>query len=169
MESFRKTIKSVTCFLKYEDEYLFVHRTKKGNSVDANRLNGIGGKLESQENYLDAAIRETKEETGYIVDPKQCRLSGIVTLENGYPEDWVMCFFVIEVPTKEIPNGLENDEGTLIWMHKDEVLNSKYELVDDLNFCWNDICNQDKIFFAAPKLNSDEKIIEWKSTDLGLK
>lgn len=154
----RITKKSVTCFLRFGDEYLFVHRTKKGNDTDANRLNGIGGKLESGENYLAAALRETEEETGYKVTVNDCYFSGLVSLEGGYSEDWVMAFFVLTVPTKEVPIGMSNDEGELIWLHKDSVLNSDYELVDDLNYLWQKITAQQGVFFASSIVNEKEKI-----------
>lgn len=154
----RETKKSVTCFLKCGENFLFIHRTKKGNDVDANRLNGIGGKLENGENFLDAAIRETKEETGYVVEKESCSLAGVVSLTGGYAQDWIMCFFVIEVPTATVPIGLENDEGNLLWIHKDEVLQSQYELVDDLNYLWKNISSERTTFFAASVVNEKEKI-----------
>lgn len=154
----RETKKSVTCFLKCGEKFLFIHRTKKGNDVDGNRLNGIGGKLEAGENFLDAAIRETKEETGYIVQKENCSLSGVVSLTGGYAQDWIMCFFVIEVPTDTVPIGFENAEGNLLWIHKDEVLQSPYELVDDLNYLWEKISIGSTTFFAASIVNEKEKI-----------
>jgi len=92
---------SVTCFLYHADDYLFVKRslTKR---IDPGRLNGIGGKIEPHENYLDAAIRETEKETGYKVSVDDITLSGVVKLEGGYVEDWVMCFFKIKVPHKSV-------------------------------------------------------------------
>ena len=154
----RETKKSVTCFLQCGDEYLFVHRTKKGNDVDADRLNGIGGKLEKGENFLEAAIRETAEETGYVVHEKDCHLAGMVNLEGGYAQDWNICFFVISVDSKNIPLGPSNAEGELLWLHKDSVLNSGYELVDDLNYLWKKITAQDSIFFAGTVMNEKEKV-----------
>ena len=64
----RKILYSVTNFLHHGDDYLFVHRNKKtDHQVDSGRLNGIGGKLEPEEDFLQAAIRETEEETGLEV------------------------------------------------------------------------------------------------------
>jgi 8-oxo-dGTP diphosphatase len=154
----RETKKSVTCFLQHGDEYLFVHRTKKGNDTDANRLNGIGGKLEKGENFLQAAIRETAEETGYLVVEKDCYLAGVVSLEGGYAQDWDICFFVISVDSKDIPLGSSNAEGELLWLHKDSVLNSDYELVDDLHYLWQKIIARSSVFFAGTILDENEKV-----------
>lgn len=104
---------SVTCFLHHGSDYLFIKRNKD-KRVDPGRLNGIGGRLEPGENFLDAAIREVKEETGYEVSPEEMKLAGVVKLEGGYQEDWVMCFFKVEVSTKEIPKGTSSEDGELI-------------------------------------------------------
>ncbi len=154
----RITKKSVTCFLKNGEEYLFIHRTKKGNDSDANRLNGIGGKLEYGENFLQAAVRETYEETGYVVAPEECVFRALINMQGGYQEDWVICFFVIEVPTRAIPFGSENDEGQLIWLHKDAVLTSPYELVDDLHYCWERLVNTQDFLHIGAVVNDAEKI-----------
>lgn len=158
MNTPRLTRKSVTCFLRYQDEFLFIHRTKKGNDTDAGRLNGIGGKLEYGEDFLSAALRETFEETGYQIAKNDCVLRAIVNMQGGYTDDWVICFFVMQVSTKTVPNGPENSEGELIWLHKDAVLKSGYELVDDLNYCWNDLANTEKMLFMGAQVNSSEKI-----------
>ena len=99
----REVLYSTTVFLVHGDEYLFLHRTGKVG-VDKNRLNGIGGKLEPGENFLSSAIRETEEETGYIVRAKDVKFSGLINLHGGYPQDWVMCFFKINVNSKKIPH-----------------------------------------------------------------
>ncbi|MDD2822860.1 MAG: NUDIX domain-containing protein [Candidatus Daviesbacteria bacterium] len=153
----RKVQCSVTNFLYCGDDYLFLHRGKH-KKLDPNRLNGVGGRVEPGENYLDAAIRETEEETGYKVSPENIKLAGIVKLEGGYSEDWVMCFFKIKITSKEIPLGENTDDGKLIWINKDKVLDSNFELVDDLNYCFKDLVEEKSLFFMTAKLNNDEKI-----------
>lgn len=161
----RKTLYSTTVFLVFDDEYLMLHRT--GNvSVDKNRLNGIGGKLEIGENFLDSAIRETKEETGYEVKPDEVKFCGIVNLHGGYPDDWVMCFFKVKVSSKNIPHGSKIREGELIWMHKDNIIGSEFELVDDLNYLWEAIVNN-SVFFADTIVSSNEKIEKISVSYLG--
>ncbi len=152
----RNVIFSTTVFLYCGDEYLMMHRTGEV-SVDKNRLNGIGGKLEEGENYLDAAIRETFEETGYKVNPQDTKFSGLIKLHGGYPDDWVMCFFKVHIKDKNIPHGNKVREGELLWLHKDAVLHSNFELVDDLHHVWDYIVS-DKVFFATTEVGADEKV-----------
>lgn len=148
---------SVTNFIYCGDYYLFLKRgTHK--RIDPGRLNGIGGKLEPGEDYLTAAIRETEEETGYKVLPSDLELATIGKLEGGYEEDWVMAYFKIKVSSQEIPLGLTIDDGEFLWIHKDKVLESKYELVDDLHYVFKDvIAGKDIVFFTA-QVNDQEKI-----------
>lgn len=155
---YRKTIQSVTCFLHCGDDYLFIHRTKRFNKVDGGRLNGIGGKVKVGETFQGAAIREIEEETGLVIKPEDCVLKAIGRLEEGYSEDWVVCFFVIEVPDKKLPLGPENDEGQLVWLKRDKVHSAGYELVDDLNYVWDEITIQPGMFFFSALLDDDEKI-----------
>ena len=70
-EGFVPKFEVVGCFLEYDGKILLLHRqdhTSQGNTW------GIpGGKLEKGETYIQAAIRETKEETGLdISDPTHC-------------------------------------------------------------------------------------------------
>lgn len=158
----KKVLYSVTNFLHHGDDYLFIHRTKKTDyQVDSGRLNGIGGKLEPGEDFLAAAIRETKEETGLVVKPSAIKLAGVVRMTGGYAQDWVMCFFKIAVDTKQVPLGMTNPEGELLWLPKAEVLSSDYELVNDLHYCFQDITANKIPFFADAQMNDDETVNQW--------
>lgn len=157
IQPIREVKHSVTCFLQYGEMFLFLLRNGQ-RSVDANKLNGIGGKVESNENFLAAAIRETKEETGFEVTEQDIELVAVGQIRGGYPEDWTMCFFKIAVPSLTVPIGMNIPEGELIWLHKDSVLSSEYELVDDLHYCWNEIATGSSIVFFNANVNSLEKI-----------
>lgn len=159
----RKVQTSVTNFLYCGDEYLFLKR-HENKRVDPGCLNGIGGRLEPGEDYLTAAIRETQEETGYVIGPEHLKLAGVVKLEGGYDEDWVMCFFSIRVSNKHVPIGAKTEDGDLVWIHKDKVLDSEYKLVDDLNYCFKDIVERKRIFFLTAKVDDSKKLY---STSIG--
>lgn len=153
----RKVQCSVTNFIFCGDDYLFLHRGAH-KKLDPNKLNGVGGRVEPGENYLDAAIRETEEETGYKVSVEDIQFAGVVKLEGGYDEDWVMCFFKIKVRSKKIPIGENTEDGKLVWINKDRVLDSDYELVDDLNYTFKDLVEGKTLSFINAKLNENEKV-----------
>jgi len=155
---------STTVFLKCQDKYLFLLRSPH-KTVDPNRLNGVGGKLEPGENYLDAAIRETQEETGYPVEASQAVFLGLTQLKDGYADDWLAAFFLFEVDTFEIPIGNDTREGQLMWLPPDEILTSPHELVDDLHNIWPEII-QGRQFFLQATLNNQEKITQYSLTTL---
>ncbi|TSC69391.1 MAG: 7,8-dihydro-8-oxoguanine triphosphatase [Parcubacteria group bacterium Gr01-1014_66] len=161
----RKVQTSVTNFIYHGNEYLMLLRNPH-KRIDPNRLNGIGGRVESGENYLDAVIRETEEETGYKISIKDITFAGMVRLEGGYTEDWIMCFFKTHVVSKDIPHGHKTEDGELLWIHKDEVLDSIHELVDDLNYCFKDIVAGDSVFFMNAKVNELHKIYDFNMTKL---
>lgn len=165
MSTPRLTYCSVTNFLRCGDEYLFIHRSPN-RKVDPNRLNGIGGKLEPGENYVDAALRETHEETGYNVQKQDVRFIGVGRLEGGYQEDWVMTFFEIEVSSKEIPIGASTREGELVWLTADQALHSTYELVDDLKIILPQLASGKVPFFFSSIVNTQEKIESYTLTAL---
>lgn len=150
-EYIRKVQTSVTNFTHCGDDYLFIYRDKN---------NGIGGKLEPGEDFLKAAIRETEEETGYNIGPEDIKLAGVVKLEGGYSEDWVMCFFKTKLSAKEIPKGSRSEDGDIVWTNKDRVLDSDYELVDDLNYCFKDIISGKDLFFMTAKVGENQKIYD---------
>lgn len=153
----RKVQCSVVNFIYHGDDYLFLHRGPH-KKIDPNKLNGVGGRVEPGENFLEAVTRETEEETGYKITSKQVKLAGAVKLEGGYSEDWVMCFFKTRVNSKEIPIGEDTEDGKLVWINKDKVLDSKYELVDDLNYCFKDLIEGKSIFFMTAQMNEKEEV-----------
>ncbi|MFA6909227.1 MAG: NUDIX domain-containing protein [Patescibacteria group bacterium] len=154
----RKVQTAVNIFIRCGDDFLMLHRNPN-KWIDASKLNSIGGRVEPGENFLDAAIRETEEETGIRISPDQMQFAGLVKLEGGYDEDWVMCFFSVEVKTKNIPHGTTTPDGILVWLHKDRVLDSDYEVIDDLNYCFKDIV-AGNVFFLTAKVNDQHNVYD---------
>ena len=58
-------LKYVLIFLRYQDKYLLLNRDKP---TWMGCWNGVGGKIEGNETPVEAAIRETYEETGIKVN-----------------------------------------------------------------------------------------------------
>ncbi len=156
IEYARKVQCSVSNFIICEDEVLLLHRGPH-KKLDPNRLNAPGGRVESGENFLQAVARETEEETGLKISLNKTRLVGVVRLEGGYDEDWIMCHYVSHVDSKDLPLGSSTEDGELIWLPKNEVQSYPARLVDDVEHCW-DLIMKEELFFADFQLNDDLSI-----------
>jgi 8-oxo-dGTP pyrophosphatase MutT (NUDIX family) len=150
----KTTEASVTNFLYFGDEYLFMKR-KLNAKIMPSQLNGVGGKLLKGEDYISAAIRETKEETGYKVKKSQIKFCGLIKFENKTDRNWITCFFKIKVASKRIPLGTKTREGKLLWIYKNKALNSNYGIADDLNYIWEDIISEKNIFFLTAEVKDN--------------
>ena len=60
----RKLPETVIVYLKKNGSYLLLFRNKKENDYNEGKWIGVGGHIEKGESKDEAAIRETKEETG---------------------------------------------------------------------------------------------------------
>ena len=105
------------CYIERNGEYLMLHRTKKQNDPNHDLWLGIGGHFESGETPGECIRREVKEETGLnLIDPQ---LRGIVTFSDG---DWHEYMFLYSARNFE-GELTECNEGELLWIRKETVLN----------------------------------------------
>jgi 8-oxo-dGTP diphosphatase len=101
---------------------LLVHRNARPGDEHLGKYNGLGGKLEADEDIAAGMQRELREEAGIEVTTMQLR--GTVSWpgfgKNG--EDWLGFVFLITGFTGEPPS--RNEEGDLEWVE----LTRLYEL-----------------------------------------
>ncbi len=84
------TTLATLCFILRDREVLLI-RKKRG--FGAGKYNGVGGKVERDENIIDAAIREVKEEVG--IEPLELEYAGVLEFyTNGNEPDWVVHVFL---------------------------------------------------------------------------
>ena len=102
--------KSVCCYLKRNDCYLLLYRNKKKHDVNHNKWIGVGGHLEDGETPDMAAIRETKEETGYDIHSLKC--AGEVEFIYDDIHEMMYIYEIVDFSGEEIPC----DEGDLKWI-----------------------------------------------------
>lgn len=150
---------SVTIFFHCKDKYLFIKKNED-RWVDAGRLNGVGGKVKRDESFLTAAIREVEEEVGLKFKPEEVKFCGFLNTSEGYPQDWLVGFFLIEVNSFELPVGEKCNEGSFVWLTATELFEQEAVLVDDLHYLLPDYLHKDSPFFAYARLNEEEKIEE---------
>ena len=101
-------------------QVLMIHRNKRPDDLHYGKYNGLGGKLESDEDVVSGLRREIGEESGLIID--SALLRGTISWpgfgKNG--EDWFGFIFRIERWHGEVLPG--NHEGTLEWVPLDSLL-----------------------------------------------
>lgn len=129
---------TVLCYLKKDNQYLFMLRNKEKNDLNEGKWIGIGGHIEPRETKEEALIREVKEETGFTIKSFSYR-GEILFINNDYQE--IMYIFTSDDFAGEM---IECDEGELSWIDKDKIL--------DLNLWEGDR------YFLKPLLNSDKMI-----------
>lgn len=99
----------------------------QGRMLVENRLDpdwpGIclpGGHVEPEESFTQAAVRETREETGLtILDPKLC---GVKQFQTRRGERYVVFFY----RATQFQGRLQSSaEGEVLWMTREEVLRGR--------------------------------------------
>ncbi len=94
---------AVVVFLLVGDNVWLGLKTKK---IGKDCLNGPGGGIEKDESYIDAAQRETEEETGLKISRERFKYVGISYMHNVTVDSEFDCdiaIFTVEVTSTEIP------------------------------------------------------------------
>lgn len=99
--------------LRCSGRYLLLRRAKAPN---AGLYAPVGGKLEPNERPVDAAIRETLEETGIAISsPTLC---GVLSETAPVDYNWLCYIYLAEIPDQEPPPC---NEGVLEWIAFDRL------------------------------------------------
>ncbi len=95
-------------------QVLLVHRNARDDDTHLGKYNGLGGKLESNEDIISGIKREIKEEAGIEVESISLRGTINWTGFGKNNEDWLGFIFLVDsfsgTPTKN------NEEGDLEWV-----------------------------------------------------
>ena len=150
-------------FAPERDRVLLVHRTARGEAdPHFGKWNGLGGKLEADEDVAAGMVRELREEAG--IEATELQLAGTVSWpgfgKGG--EDWFG--FVFRVLAFTGTPATSNDEGALEWVPLDAVLS--------LPLWEGDRFFLPRVFdFAAPPFHAvmpyrDGKPVSWRVSDV---
>ena len=98
---------------------LMVHRNARPDDNHLGKYNGLGGKLEPDEDVMAGMCREIREEAGLECDA--LRLRGTISWPGfgKHGEDWLGFIFVIDRYRGEPPAS--NAEGDLHWVRLDQL------------------------------------------------
>lgn len=99
-------------------QVLLVYRTRDGDEHQG-KWNGLGGKLEADEDIYSCLCREFREEAG--IEVTAARLRGTVSWPGfgADGQDWFGFIFLIDAYTGTIPE--RNEDGPLVWYDIDAL------------------------------------------------
>ncbi len=102
------------------DRVLLVRRNARPSDDHFGKVNGLGGKVESDESVVAGLRRELMEEAG--IELTGLTLRGTITWTNFGPkrEQWLGFIFLVDGWTGDPPPS--NDEGTLEWIDRPALL-----------------------------------------------
>ncbi|MFN4174892.1 MAG: NUDIX hydrolase [Parachlamydiaceae bacterium] len=102
-----------------KEKVLMVHRNLRPDDAHFGKYNGLGGKLERDEDVFSGMKREIFEETGLICE--KMTLRGTINWTNFGPkgEDWLGFIFLIEAFKGEPFKS--NNEGNLDWVEIQKI------------------------------------------------
>ena len=116
-DEWRPVNDAVLCFVIRESEQgkevLLIHK-KRG--LGKGKINGPGGKLEVNEDFVDAAIRETKEEVGITPSNPKAMANLDFVFADGYSLS-VRVF----IATEHSGDATESDEATPFWCPLEDI------------------------------------------------
>ena len=115
MEAFRPILATLAYVLSPDrTQVLLIHRNKRADDIHFGKYNGLGGKLQPDEDVVTGLRRELHEESGLIAD--EVLLRGTISWPGfgKRGEDWFGFIFRVESWHGEVHTG--NHEGTLEWV-----------------------------------------------------
>lgn len=120
MSKSEKAIMTVLCMIYQGDRILLQDRVKK----DWRGLTFPGGHVEKEESFVQAVIREMREETGLMI--KEPKLCGVKQFQTDDDERYVVLLF----KTDQFEGTLiSSEEGEMKWIERAYL--KECNLVDD--------------------------------------
>lgn len=102
------------------DNVLLIRRNARTDDDHYGKVNGLGGKVEADEDIVSSLQRELDEEAG--LQATDLALRGTITFSDFGPkrEPWLIFVFLV---TAWVGSELtENDEGSLEWVPRPQLL-----------------------------------------------
>ena len=114
---------TVATIVERDNRFLLVYENSDGDKV----YNQPAGHLDPNETLLEAAVRETREETGWIVKPTHVLgVSQYLSPLNGFT--YLRTTFIAQAITPLADAVLDTDIIEAVWLTYEEILNRRDQL-----------------------------------------
>ena len=139
-EDFKPKFEAVGCYIEYQERFLLLHRNDHGNP-EVDLWGQPAGKIEHEETPLEAARRETREETGLDIP-----LEDIQYFKKTYVrfprQDFI--YHICTVKLIQKPELVLNKKiaHSFAWATSEEAL--KMRLIEDDDVCFKMIKEKEK-------------------------
>jgi 8-oxo-dGTP pyrophosphatase MutT (NUDIX family) len=131
-EAFNPRFEVACCHVCHDGKLLMLHRADHKSA--GNKWGMPAGKIDQGESSLEAARRETLEETG--IDIPLDQISFQKTFYVRYPDyDFVYHIFQVELEKEENVSIREEEHKDFRWMTPQEALSLMEDLVPDEDAC----------------------------------
>ena len=102
------------------DRVLMIHRNARADDDHFGKYNGLGGKLEPDEDVVAGIRRELREEAA--IELVSIALRGTITWTGFGPrgEDWLGFVFLVDEWSGDVPQS--NEEGELEWVERHRIV-----------------------------------------------
>ena len=109
---------TVATIVQRDDRFLMVEEFKHGRLV----INQPAGHLEPGETLLEAAVRETREETGWLVTLQS--FIGVYHYASGESSKTYLRFVFRAGPVEQLEMAIDPDIANVHWLTLDEIRQS---------------------------------------------
>jgi len=111
----------VGCYIKNENDFLFLKKAKGGSQEDTWGV--AGGKIAEGESALDAVIREIFEETGILLTADKVRLEKTLYIDNPYFGKYFLHLFYYQCEKRpEVKLSKEHVDYRWVTLEKAKML-----------------------------------------------
>ena len=119
-ENGMQLIPTVECLILHAGKVLLMKRSETSKKFPGYWI-GPGGKVDEDEDYLSAAIREVREETGVEVSQENIKLKVMAIGQHlDRKETYIVLYFLITL--NDYQDTKNSEEGKVSWIPIDEAL-----------------------------------------------
>ena len=129
------TLKKAACVLVFSEDGTKILAVSRKD--DPHAFGIPGGKVDPNESFLDAAIRETLEETGYHVNVNKHSANNPFIIEDGY--GYIVHTFLATIDkNKPRLQTSEKETGRVAYVTRDDLFNGPFSTYNKHLCVWYD-------------------------------